>query len=268
MIKLAYPIGAPDIVDPFMGFHGDFADNLKFISETGYDAVELFLCSVESIPPDFREVLSSLNLEVACIGTTFPGKYEGLYLSSSDRIIRKAAVDRLKSFTVFAGEVGCPRISIGKMRGSSSDNPEAMDNLISSVQELCVFAKNLGVSFMIEPQNKKQLDYINTVGEGAEFLEKAGSSNLLLHLDTFHMELTEDNPSDSIRKYSDLVGFYHIAGPERRIPVMSDITFIDMLHEISVSTPDCYLSPEIKQIPDSRTVCRKFNDFMKSLKMD
>ena len=261
MFKLAYPIGAPDIKDSFMGFYGgDFKENLGFISDAGYDAVELFLCSVDSIPSDFCQMLSACGLKVACIGTTFPGKYEGLYLSSKDDGIRKAAIDRLKSFVVFASEIGCKRISIGKMRGSSADNPDAMKNLVSSVRELCAFSKAKGVELMIEPQNKKQLDYINTVQEGYEFVRNVNVDNLFLHLDTFHMAITETSPAESIRKYAEYVRFYHIAGPERTIPDLSDSCYMDMIHAISA---DVYLSPEIKQVPDCRTICRSFIDFMR-----
>ena len=268
MFKLAYPIGAPEITDSFMGFYGgDFGDNLSFISEAGYDAVELFLCSVESIPSDFKEMLSARGLKVACIGTTFPGKYEGLYLSAQDDGIRKAAVDRLKSFVTLASEIGCRRISIGKMRGSSSENPNAMNNLVSSVRELCSFAGDIGVEFMIEPQNRKQLDYINTVEEGYEFVRKVGMDNIFLHLDTFHMAITEKSPAESIRRYSEYVRFYHVAGPERMIPGSSDTTFIDMIREIASSGYDKdqynYLSPEIKQVPDCRIACNSFIDFMR-----
>ncbi len=55
------------------------------------------------------------------------------------------------------------------------------------------YAKEKGVNIAVEPINRYESYVCNTAENVLELIEKAGKDNLFLHLDTFHMNIEENN---------------------------------------------------------------------------
>lgn len=259
MFKLAYPVATPDISGNFMGLQGPcFENNLHLIAENGYEGIELFLSKANSIPENFAFLLSKYNLELACIGTTFITKNDGLSLSTSDDSILIKAIDRINSFSDFAASYGCKCISIGKARGQWANNPDAEKQQIKALRDICSYAKQKNVEILIEPQNIDQIDNINSVSDALKFLEKAGSDNLFLHLDTLHLSKTESSVRQGFSDAGELVRFIHISDSSRSIPGSGDIDFSGIFGLLKKLNYEGFISPEIKQSNEKETVHETF----------
>ena len=70
---------------------------------------------------------------------------------------------------------------------------EAMwERAVIALQELCDFAKPMGIDICIEIVNRFEAYLINTAADGLRFASDVGRTNLKLLLDVFHMNIEED----------------------------------------------------------------------------
>ena len=105
---------------------------------------------------------------------------------------------------------------------------------VEGLQEIYEYAESLGILIGIEPINRFETYFINR-GDQALALAKAVGPNCGVCLDTFHMNIEEDNLYDAIRRAKGrLVGF-HVADNNRMAPGMGTLNWakiIETLHEI------------------------------------
>ena len=66
-------------------------------------------------------------------------------------------------------------VNIGRVRGRLGEDPlGAKRNFMNTVSELCEYADNKGVTLILEPVNRYEIDFINSVEEGVEMLKDLG----------------------------------------------------------------------------------------------
>lgn len=64
----------------------------------------------------------------------------------------------------------------------------------------------------------EQINYlINTSKECVQFVKEVGKENVKVHLDTFHMNIEEDDIGDAIRQAGSLLGHVHTGEPNRKV---------------------------------------------------
>ena len=266
-MKLAYPIGSPDIKEPFMGFQGKFIEDIKIISSIGYDGIELFMCdpSVFKIN-ELEKMLINLNLSIAAIGTTHLLKQDKLELMSFDDDIRAKAVKRMTELIEFASVFKAP-ISIGKFRGNIGNRlkEKTLGLLKSSIMEIAEKAEKFNVPILLEVQNVLNIDNLNTVDEAIQFLDSIKSDIISLHLDTLHIDYSEADPIKSIEKTKDKVGYVHCSDSERNTPGKGKIDLLSYIKAFDSIGFDGYFGMEIKQNPDSSVAAKQSFEYMSGL---
>lgn len=87
-----------------------------------------------------------------------------------------------------------------------------------NLKELAAYAKKKGIMLGLEPLNRFETDFINTVDQAIKMVKDVGSENLKLHLDTFHMNIEEKDLAASIRKAGKLMLHLHACGSDRGTP--------------------------------------------------
>lgn len=246
---LAYPVATPEVKGKYMGLHGSFGQNIRALKRIGFNAIELFTCNPESF--DAIEIKSTLNqyaMEVASVGTSHLLNQDGLSLMGSCREQSDAAMKRIQSVIRFATRFTAP-VSIGKFRGNMSEpqNPDELKKLAETLKVICGFAADQGIDILIEPQNCTNINNVNSVADACMFLNEVKQANLLLHLDTYHLAITEDNPSKSILCARDRLKFVHLSDSERKIPGEGQIDFLAIFKTLASFSYGGYLSFEINQ---------------------
>jgi D-psicose/D-tagatose/L-ribulose 3-epimerase len=89
------------------------------------------------------------------------------------------------------------------------------------VKNLCVladYAEKRGRQICMEPLNRFETDFINTVDQGLKMIRDVGSPALKLHLDTFHMNIEEKCQAAAIRKAGKQLAHFHACGSDRGTP--------------------------------------------------
>lgn len=262
-MKLAYPIETPECSAPLMAMQGDFAANAQLLSQIGYRAVELVIRDAQELEKtNYREILWGNGLSAAAISTAAIAKEDGLFLLHSDSEKAALAYRRAVDLLPLARDLGCP-VLIGKFRGEVSRLPGTTeDNLRDCLSVLCQEAAEYGVQILLEPQNRTNINNLNTVEQALALLESVNMDNFGLHLDTYHMDITETDQAASILRCRKWVGFVHISDSDRKQLGQGTIDIAGVVRSLSQIGYDGYLSPEIKQTPSSAVVAREYFDRM------
>jgi D-psicose/D-tagatose/L-ribulose 3-epimerase len=90
--------------------------------------------------------------------------------------------------------------------------------VVKNVKTICKYAESKGKKIYLEPLNRFETDFINTVDQGLKMLAAVGSPALKLHLDTFHMNIEEKDQAAAIRKAGKKLGHFHACGSDRGTP--------------------------------------------------
>jgi D-psicose/D-tagatose/L-ribulose 3-epimerase len=83
---------------------------------------------------------------------------------------------------------------------------------------ICDYAEQRGKLICLEPLNRFETDFINTVDQGLKMIDDVNRPALKLALDTFHMNIEEKDPAAAIRWAGKHVGHIHAGGSDRGTP--------------------------------------------------
>ncbi len=203
---------------PFV-FWDDLAGGCEQAGRLGFDAVEIFPTSAESLKAlDVRNLLAGHVLQLAAVGTGAGWVRHKLRLTDPDPVVRHRAREFAGSLVVVAGELGAPAI-VGSMQGrceTELNRPRAVEWLGEALEELSGQAARFNQVLLYEPLNRYETDLFTRQGEAAAFLRCLRSKNIRLLCDLFHMSLEERSIADTLLNAGPLVGHIHWADSNRQ----------------------------------------------------
>jgi len=91
-------------------------------------------------------------------------------------------------------------------------------SIVKNLRRIGHYAEARSKKIFIEPLNRFETDFLNTVDQGLALLEEVGSPAMQLHLDTFHMNIEEKSLPVAIRKAGKHLGHLHACGSDRGTP--------------------------------------------------
>jgi sugar phosphate isomerase/epimerase len=205
--------------------------------------------------PSLYQFLDKTGLQVPAIGTGQAWGEERLSLIDPDRDIREAAVQRVISHFPSAAKMNA-LVIIGLVRGivqPGVSNNQAWEWLIINLQRIVEEAGKSGVRLCLEPINRGETNFINTVEEGISLIEKVGCSNLGLLLDTYHLTAEGIDIPTAINLARDHLFHFHVADDNRWYPGGGHLDFERILKNLSVVGYDGFISGEFLPMPDADT---------------
>jgi len=90
--------------------------------------------------------------------------------------------------------------------------------VVKNLREVCAMAEDQGIQIAMEPLNRFETDFLNTVEQGLAMIADVDSPALKLLLDTFHMNIEEKNVPAAIRRAGRSVAHIHACGTDRVTP--------------------------------------------------
>ena len=203
---------------PFV-FWDDLAGSCRTAGELGFDAVEIFAPSPETVSQDqLSLLLEQHRLQLAAVGTGAGWVIHRLSLTDVEATVRDRAKEFIRSMIDFGGRSGAPAI-IGSMQGCWStavDRDTAFTYLSDALNELGQYAKQYNVALIYEPLNRYETNLVNTVSDGVALLKMLSTDNVKLLLDLFHMNIEESDLAHAIRQGGDSVGHLHFVDSNRQ----------------------------------------------------
>ena len=76
----------------------------------------------------------------------------------------------------------------------------------------------MGIAYCLEVVNRFESNILNTSEEAVRFADEVGRPNVKILLDTFHMNIEEDNIADAIRHAGSRLGHMHVGEGNRNLP--------------------------------------------------
>jgi D-psicose/D-tagatose/L-ribulose 3-epimerase len=203
-------------------FSTDKTEQLAHAKEIGFDVYEIAVERPELI--DEEKVLT--EAQKAGIKVYVCGAYgETRDISSDVPEYRDNGMAYGKRLIDMAAALGSPYVAgpmyaaVGRTRLADRDEKERqMRFAVENMKRLADYASGRGVKLAIEPLNRFETDFINTVEQGLYFLDKIGYDNVGFLLDTFHMNIEEKSIPDAIRSARGRIFDFHACANDRGTP--------------------------------------------------
>ena len=162
----------------------------------GFDLIEILLpASMEFNADEVKKQLKNNNLEAVCSLNLPKEAHIAHYPKVAENLMKQAINKTSELETDFLG--GVLHGGIGVFSGNilTENEAEIITEVWSNVAD---YAKEKGVNIGIEPINRYETYVCNTAENVLDLISNTGKDNLFLHLDTFHMNIEENNFYDPI----------------------------------------------------------------------
>ena len=182
----------------------------------GLDFIEIPLLSPSKVDADHtRELLAKTGLRAVCsLGLPEP-VWPSINPDGAVEHLR-FALDKAKSLGAEA-LTGVTYGGIGERTGKPPAGDE-LDNVARAIEAADAFARALGLRFGIEPVNRYETHLINTARQAVEMIERIGSDNLFVHLDTYHMNIEEKGTANGVLDARGHLEYIHLSESDRGTP--------------------------------------------------
>lgn len=196
-------------------------ENADMLAGMGYsfieDSVRGFLIpdrpEEEFLPK--LETAGNLKIPVKACNLFLPGNLKSVgpdavhdqITDFSETAFRRAQLAGVE--TIVFGSGGSRRIPEGFSRD------EAFKQFVSLGRRLAPLASKYNVVITLEPLNRNECNFINSLSDGAEIVNTVNHRNYRLLADIYHMKVDNEDPGNIV-KFGNLIKHVHIAEKEGR----------------------------------------------------
>jgi sugar phosphate isomerase/epimerase len=240
--------------------YGDMAGAFRQAAMFGCQGVEIHFRRAEDVDlHEVKRLAAEYRLGIPTLGTGMAAA-DGLSFSDPDPEVRAQTVERVQGHIEFASEIGSA-ITIGNLSGKlgACKNGERRSrrlNALDCLATVCDRAATVGVTVLLEPLNRYECDYINTLAEAMAVASEIGAPNLKLLADTFHMNIEEGDLSASLKAVRSRLGHIHLADSNRQAPGHGHLDVGHILETLGEIGYRGYLSFEVFPLPNSGQAIR------------
>lgn len=253
-MKLAVTIADTNAAPSAFVVWRGFEESIYKAAEFGYHGVELALKTADEVNPDLlAKWLDKSKLTVSCISTGQVFAALGYYFTHSDVTVRNEAVKVFQGLIHLAKDFG-QMVNVGRVRGFVAQDQtyeEAETLFMDTAERICEFAENCSVTIIMEPVNRYEINFINTLDEGALLLSKMKFSNIGLMPDVFHMNIEDDKIGDSLARNASYIKYVHFADSNRLAPGKGHIDYDDVFDGLKRAKYNGWASIEILPKPQA-----------------
>jgi sugar phosphate isomerase/epimerase len=269
MFKTSMAISpTPAVFAPLL-FAGDWPSALDAAVDLGYDAIEISVRdpadpAVVACDDGLRQ--SGLQLSAIATGQSFYS--DGWSPTSDDPEVRRWLDERMYRIIDLASPweamvvIGGVR---GTLTGSEDGHADQYQRAVDAVRRYGEYALKQGVSLVVEPINRYETNYINTIQDALQFIGDVDLHNLGILADTFHMNIEEANLTESLRSAGDRVHHVQFTDSNRLAAGRGHIDFRVLAAVLRDSGYRGYLSTETLPLPDSRTAAQQAIELFRTL---
>jgi len=182
----------------------------------GFDLIEIPLMDPDKADPTaVRRMLDEAGLAV----TASLGLSEQTDISSDDPEISAAGEALLRRCLEFVSAVGGTHLvgviysAMRKYMAPATDLNR--QHSVDAIGRLCTRAAELGVRVGVEVVNRYESNLLNTSRQGVRYVDEVGAGNLVVHLDTYHMNIEEPDMFTPVLDAGRRLGYVHIGESHR-----------------------------------------------------
>ncbi|WP_020613515.1 sugar phosphate isomerase/epimerase family protein [Sediminispirochaeta bajacaliforniensis] len=250
---------------------GGICSNLEVASMLGYQAIEIH--TREDAFLDYTriaETASRYNVTISAVVTGRLNTQGEVNLIDDRPYITQSALAGMHSYIEMAAHLKTNLI-IGWLKGRIPDGADRtlyLDRLARNLRLICKAAEEKGVKVFIEVINRYEVNIFTTAKETVEFLDAWEIPNCYVHLDTFHMNIEEEDPVDAIHVSGARLGYFHVADNTRFYPGSGTLDFTSYLSALKDINYAGFISVECLPVPDGKTAAKKALAYLKNIEKE
>jgi len=196
-----------------------------------FDVVEVALLAPERIEVEhsvdlFRahgvKPTCSLGLPDGAAPTVDPAKAEQFLRNALD------VAYALGSKTL----TGVTYSTIGLTSGAHRTEEE-LSAVASVLKPVAHHAETLGMTLGLEPCNRYETHLINTAGHAVDMIQRIGAANVMVHLDTYHMNIEEKGFRTAIQHCGNHLQYIHLSESDRGVPGTGTVDFEEIISALA-----------------------------------
>ena len=184
--------------------------------KAGYDLLEFSLHDAVSIDRSkTRELLTANGISAACSR----GLAKDADISSEDPQVVARGAALLRESLEVTRDIGATVLTgalysaFGKATQPLTARGRA--NIVAVLRDLAAEADPMGVTLGLEICNRYETNVVNTARDCLRLADDIGADNVVVHLDTYHMNIEEDDFATPVRECGDRLGYVHIGESHR-----------------------------------------------------
>ena len=182
----------------------------------GLEVIEIALLAPETIDIEHsRKILRAHGIEPTCS------------LGLPREVTAPLHPDKAEAFLLRALEVahalgsstlsGVTYATIGYTSGMPPTEQEYV-NIAQALRPVARRAAELGMTLGLEPCNRYETHLLNTAAQTVRLIERIREPNVMIHLDTYHMNIEEKGFAHGIRTAGEHLRYIHLSESDRGVP--------------------------------------------------
>jgi len=202
----------------------DFVPFMQKVKGLGFDFLEVNAGTVTRMNSAQRDRLKKAALDAGIELTYCIGLTREFDLASEDASVRKAGIEFLREMARMLKYMGHRQLGgiiysawPGKLP-EGGDKRAAVDRSVAAMREAIKLAEDCGAFFNVEVVNRFEQYIMNTAAEAVAYVQRVGSPNCRVLLDSFHLNIEEDSIRDAIVTAGERLGHFHVGETNRRCP--------------------------------------------------
>lgn len=257
-----------------------FAAQCDLAASLGYDGIELAPFTLGAEPhrlpageiAALRRAASDSGIAITSLHWLLVAP-AGLSITSDDAATRARTLDVIAGLVSLAAELGATHL----VHGSPAQRvlPEGADREAARARGIDAFAfageraRAAGVVYCIEPLDRGQTAFVNTIAEAAAIVRAIDNPALRTMLDTCSAANTEAEPLDALVEQwlpTGLIAHVHLNDPNRRAPGQGAVRFGPVLSALRAQgyAGTAAIEP-FEYIPDGPTCAARAIGYLRGL---
>lgn len=205
----------------------DYLTLTKKVADIGFDILEIGADHLYDMSDQEIAALKKAGEENGIEFTTNSGPSKENDFSSADAGVREHALVYFEKVLQNMKKLGSKSLvgaiySFWPTDFVDTDKESAWDRSIDGLKKLSKTAEELDIECALEVLNRNETYILTDCAESIEYVEKVGSDKITLLLDTYHMNIEEDNMYDAIRNAGKYLGHLHVGECNRKLPGMNN----------------------------------------------
>ena len=207
--------------------HKYLSEYLKLLKQLGCSGVEIAPSIIWTEPTNssiedrkiFKDQIQKEGLEIIGLHALLFSRPDlQLFLSNESRA---ATIDYLCKLIKLCADLGGKQLVFGSPKNRklhSRKYSECLNQAMEDLFQISEYGKKYNVFFCIEPLGPDETDFIQSIEEGGNIVNKVNHPFFKLHLDTKALFSTKENPNEVVSKFKNIIQHVHIGDEKLKEP--------------------------------------------------
>lgn len=268
-MKIAITVSTREAFPKALVVFRGLEQSLPLIAELGYDGVEVAVFHKDNIQlKNLKSLLKRYSLALPVFSTGQMYTVLNVWFTHPEQEVRQKATRIFKGIIDLASEFGAD-VNISRVRGyihEEDSYEEGLKRLSDCLYDLSGYAEPIGVRLLLEQMNMFETNYLHSVREVGDYIKTLNIHNLLIHADTFHMNIHDIEFSATLQEYGPILGYIHFSDSNRRAPGQGHIDFISIIQALEEMNYPGWIGVEVLAEPGPLEAARLSIEYLKKLK--